>query len=161
MSRVKRPSCRRCPASPLPLEPVHDLRRQLRRLEPVGEQEKARWKQLLEFAILWSVRRRPKEERERLYTEGLKNYQNAAFLQEVKAMAEAEVKTWEEELTEIIRSRTELQTTRKILRSLLEKRFGPLPQPWTQRIESTSDLNRLTDAIAEVGSIQTLDDLKL
>ena len=62
--------------------------------------------QLLEFVILWSVRRRPKEERDHLYTEGLKNYQHAAYLQEVKAMAETEVKTWEEELTEIIRSRT-------------------------------------------------------
>jgi hypothetical protein len=69
-------------------------------------------------------------------------------------MADPEVKTWEEELTEIIRSRTEretaLRTTRENLRFLLENRFGTLPPEWVNRIEQVNELPRLKASLAQV-----------
>ena len=55
----------------------------------------------------------------------------------------------------------ELGTARTLLRQMIEKRFGGVPEELRQRIESTNDLERLQAAIRQVYDIQHLDELSL
>ena len=54
-----------------------------------------------------------------------------------------------------------LRASRKLLRGLLEERFGALPEAVSQRIEATTDLDRLEAAVLQVSRLQSLDDLQL
>ena len=55
----------------------------------------------------------------------------------------------------------ELLTSRAVLRRLLTKRFGPLPESLLQRIEATADAGRLQACIEQVMELRTLDELQL
>ena len=51
--------------------------------------------------------------------------------------------------------------TRKMLRTLLEGRFGNLPEALVQRIEWANDLECLLEAFKQAIHLQNLDDLQL
>lgn len=76
-------------------------------------------------------------------------------------MAKALGKSWIDEAFEKGEKRGELLATRKTLRSLQERRFGPLPQEWVQRIESATNERKLSKAILKVLDLGSLDDLKI
>ena len=50
---------------------------------------------------------------------------------------------------------------RKLLRHFLEDRFGPLPESVTQRIDSTTDVDRLEVAALGASRLARLEDLRL
>ena len=58
-------------------------------------------------------------------------------------------------------ARGALRASRKLLRGLLEDRFGALPEAVSQRIEATTDLDRLEAAVLQVSRLQSLADLQL
>jgi hypothetical protein len=145
----------------------------LRRLEPLSEQEKTRWEELLYFVLSWSVRRRPKPEREQLRKSVLESEQNILLKEEIEKMGNITEKSWEEEVLEQGlkkgeeigekrgEQRGELRASRKSLRLFLEGRFGPLPEKWVKRIEAAADLPRLEAAMAQAAKINNLDELQL
>ncbi len=55
----------------------------------------------------------------------------------------------------------QMREARRLLRNLLEDRFGPLPEVLAQRIEATADLERLRAAVRQVSHLSQLDDLQL
>jgi hypothetical protein len=54
-----------------------------------------------------------------------------------------------------------ISLARELLRSSLEERFGPLPQALVERIEATTDLERLKRGVRRVSQFASLDDLDL
>jgi hypothetical protein len=54
-----------------------------------------------------------------------------------------------------------LESLQSTLRKQLEKRFGPLPPEWLQRIDALQDTAKLEAALLEVVSIESLEELKL
>jgi hypothetical protein len=55
----------------------------------------------------------------------------------------------------------ELRVRREDLRTLLQHRFGPIPEPLQQRIEATNNPQQLQKAFGEALNVQRLDDLQL
>jgi hypothetical protein len=55
----------------------------------------------------------------------------------------------------------ELRAERRVLRAMLEDRFGALPEALVQRIEATEDLQQLEACCRQVVRIQSLDELQL
>jgi len=58
-------------------------------------------------------------------------------------------------------SKGELAASRRILRQLLEDKFGAISEVVLQRIESAADLDRLTAAARHVSRLAKPDDLQL
>jgi hypothetical protein len=54
-----------------------------------------------------------------------------------------------------------LQTRRDDLRALLEERFGTVPDAVKERMEATTDVERLKACIRQVVHIRALDELQL
>jgi hypothetical protein len=54
-----------------------------------------------------------------------------------------------------------LLTLKELLRRLLEKRFGPVPESILQQIDQATDPERLQSAVLEVGELQMPDGLRL
>jgi hypothetical protein len=153
----------------------------LHKLEPLSEQEKTRWEELLYFVLSWSVRRRPKPEREVYRKSVQESEQKAQLKEEIEKMSKIVEKSWEEEVLEqglklgeergikkgeergIImgEERGELRGCRKSLRRILEARFGPLPEEWVKRIEAVNDLPQLEAATDRALKIPNLDALQL
>lgn len=55
----------------------------------------------------------------------------------------------------------ELRLARSLLIDMLKKRFRKVPKAVKQRIETTTELSQLKEAILEVMNLQSLDDLSL
>jgi hypothetical protein len=55
----------------------------------------------------------------------------------------------------------ELLTSKKILRQLLEERFGTVPESLLQQIDQATDPARLQAATLQVRHLQTPDELRL
>ncbi len=68
--------------------------------------------------------------------------------------------TWEEEMMERVRNEG-LNTARRYLRAILERRFGPLPAELLQRIDSAQDVERLSDCVLQAVSINAPSELQL
>jgi hypothetical protein len=54
-----------------------------------------------------------------------------------------------------------VETLRRTLRRLLERQFAPVPPVLLDRIQATSDLDRLDKAIDQVMNLDRLEDLTL
>jgi hypothetical protein len=54
-----------------------------------------------------------------------------------------------------------LETGRRVLRQLLTDRFGTVPEAMLQRIDASSDVDRLTNAALQVWRIARPEDLSL
>jgi hypothetical protein len=77
--------------------------------------------------------------------------------QEVEAISQTVQQTWEEWMLE----QGELRGQQKMLRKLLEKRFGLLPQALAQRLETITDSTHLSNLGGQVLHIQALDELQI
>ncbi len=71
---------------------------------------------------------------------------------QAEAMAEGEARG---------EARGRVQALREVLQSLLEHRFGKLPEDLLTRINTTEDLSHLQNAINKGFDIQSLDELPL
>lgn len=129
----------------------------LQRLEALSEAQPVRWHDLLWFVLSWGLRRRPGQERERLMDAARDSQSAVAHRQEVQSMSETIGQTWEQEL--LIRG--QVREARNMLQRLLEKRFGPLPEPVTRQIEAVDELERLHGAFDRALQITSLTDLQL
>jgi hypothetical protein len=79
---------------------------------------------------------------------------------EVETMAERKGLTYEQELMRDFFAEGELRSHRRILRGLLEDRFGALPAELLTRIES-ANLEMLEKAIRQVTRPNSPDELQL
>jgi hypothetical protein len=64
-------------------------------------------------------------------------------------------------LVELSVAEGELRNARKLLSALVQKRFGSVPDALRQRIEATSDLERLQTAALQVYETGKAEDLSL
>lgn len=145
----------------------------LRQLQPLSSQEPMRWQELLRFIVSWALYRRPQEEQERLVSAARASQEDAVRQQEVESMG----KTIAEALIEQGEARGEargemrgkilgdahgqLHAYRESLRTLLEERFGVLPESLQRRLEAVTDASLLQACLRAVLRIRTLDDLPL
>src|SRR5205085_11200953 len=118
------------------------LRQALAHLEPLGTQARVRWDQLLRMVLHWSVFRRPHGEQDRVREAAKDSHSNAELRREVEAMSKLAEKTWEEELKERFLREGETRGLRASLQSVLQQRFGTLPEGTLQRIAS-ADIDQL------------------
>lgn len=70
-------------------------------------------------------------------------------------------KTMADVLVDKGRKQEAARTRRKILRLLLEKRFGPLPTPAAKTIRATKVISRLDDWLLQAIEAQTMGDLNI
>jgi hypothetical protein len=136
----------------------------LRRLESLGGTEEMRRKDLLWFVISWAIRRRPEEEKGRIAAVAKAGQSNRVHQAEAEIMAKGLGLTWEqaEEIRVAESARqSELRTRKEDLRTILEMRFGHLPDALLQRIESATDAERLKAGIRQVLKINTPEELDL
>lgn len=140
----------------------------LRRLEWLGGTEEMRRKELLWFVLSWAFRRRPKAEQDRIATVARASQSDRVHQEEAETMAKGLGLSWEQEekirLAECARQsarQAELRTRKEVLRALLEKRFGTLPDVVLQRIESATDAERLQSGILQVLEINAPEELEL
>jgi hypothetical protein len=127
----------------------------MRRLSGLAERDPVRWQELVWMALSYAWSRRPANERERLLE--ITRQANPARQREVENM----VKTVMEDLIDQGVAKGELRAHRKILRQLLTRQFGTLPEGVQQQIDQTTDLERLASAIVQVSQLKSLDELKL
>jgi hypothetical protein len=133
----------------------------LRHLESLGGNEEMRRKDLLWFVISWALRRRPPLEVPRLKAVTKASQSTVGHQAEVEAMTRAIGQNYEEWAQEHYSAQGELRTNKKVLRALLEKRFGTLPDVVLQRIESATDAERLQAGILQVLEISAPEELDL
>jgi predicted transposase YdaD len=137
----------------------------LQRLEPLAEQDHVRWFDLMRIIVTWALTRRPRAERETLLSAAQATQTNVDRQKEVALVGQTIAEAiWEEGRLKGHaegRSEGELSASRRLLRQLLEKRFGALPEAVLQRIESATDVERLTTATLEVLHMVTVEDLQL
>ena len=105
--------------------------------------------------------RRPRPERQSLLALAQQAQTNVERQKEVTLMGQTIAEEiWEEGR---LKGRTEgeVNASRRLLRQLLIKRFGALPEAVTQRIDACTDLNQLSAAAEQVLSLDKLEDLRL
>jgi hypothetical protein len=132
----------------------------LRRLELLGGSEEMRRKDLLWFVLSWALRRRPEEEKARIAFVAKATPPNWAHQVEAETMAKGLGLTWEQ-AEEIRVAESALRARKEDLRDLLQTRFGSLPDVVLQRIESTTDAERLKVGLRQVLTISAPEELEL
>jgi hypothetical protein len=162
-------------AKDLPLAEYERLYAEVARsLEPLGQRDKMRWHDLMDFLLAWAhYQRKDAAEIAQLHAIAAASYQNVALREEVTTMSQAVQQTWAEWAKEHYTAegkalgeaagaaRGKLESHRQILRRQLEQRFGPLPAALVERIEACDDLSRLEENLVQVLTIQSLDELPL
>ena len=129
----------------------------MRRLEALAGQDHVRWYDLMRIILSWALWRRPRAERPALLTAAQAAQADVNRQKEIGLMGQTIAESiWEEG-----RIAGELRATRGALRSLLVKRFGPLPESVSQAIEGTTDLERLERAFQKALDVDKLADLEL
>jgi hypothetical protein len=123
----------------------------LRRLESLHSREPMRWHDLLRLVLGWALYSRPRSERDELVTLAQASQAQVTNRQEVKSMAQT--------IAEALREEGGLVTAREMLRSILENRFGSLPEALAQRIEATADLQKLKGWVATAVKAASLDEI--
>jgi hypothetical protein len=136
----------------------------MRRLEGLAGQNHVRWYDLMRIILTWGQWRRPRAERQALLAAAQAAQADVNRQKEIGLMGQTIAEAiWEEGL---LKGRTEgelraLRALRGALRSLLVKRFGPLPESVNQAIEGATDLERLERAFQKALDVEKLADLEL
>jgi hypothetical protein len=140
------------------------LEQVLRRLEGLAERDRVRWYELVRFALVWALYRRPRPEREHLIAAAQASQTTVARQKEVQAvsMTIAEALKAEGFAEGETKGKVEgrLEEAREMLQGLLEEKFGPVPEAIHQRIQATTDLARLHAAargVLHLGSLEQFD----
>jgi hypothetical protein len=132
----------------------------MRRLEALAGQDHVRWYDLMRIILSWALWRRPGAEREALLAVAQATQANIDRQKEVGFMGQTIAESiWEEGWLKG-RSEGELQVARRLLRQLLADRFGAVPEAVVQRIDSVTDVDRLTAAALQVSRIAAPEDLQ-
>jgi hypothetical protein len=137
------------------------LQEAMRRLEGLAEEDRARWRDLLRFVLMWAIYRRPPEERDLLVESARASQTNVARQREVQAMSQTIAQSLRAEGKAEGKAEGQLQEARRILQDLLTQKFRKLPEALLARIDETSDVERLHIAIQGVLRMETLDELQL
>jgi hypothetical protein len=137
----------------------------LRRLEGLADRDRVRWYELVRFALVWALYRRPRPEHEPLIATAQASQTNVARQKEVQTvtmtiaealkaegMAEGEAKG---------KAEGRIAEARDVLLALLEEKFGPVPEAIRQRIQATTDLARLHTAHRGVLRLNSLEEFDL
>ena len=127
----------------------------------LADRDKMRWLGLLWFVFSWAQQRRPNAEIRQLYARAMESVTNVNLRQEIQAMTQSLTETWGEWAKRHYTAEGELRARREDLRMLLEKRFGPLPETFGQRITATEDPERLKACLAQALDIAALEELNL
>jgi len=133
----------------------------MRRLEALAGRDHVRWCELMRTILSWAQWRRPREEREALRAAGEAALTDANRQREVRTMGQTIGEAiWEEGR---LKGETtgELRAARRILRQLLNTRFGTVPDGVVQRIEACTDLERLVAATQKVQALEKAEDVQL
>jgi hypothetical protein len=127
----------------------------LRRLENLQSRDPVRWHELLRLVLGWALYSRPHSDGDELVTLAQASQLHVPNRQEVKIMGQ----TIAEALREEGREEARLLTVREMLRTVLENRFGGLPETLTQRIETITDLQQLKSWVAKAVQATSLDEI--
>jgi hypothetical protein len=125
----------------------------LERLEPLAAREPVRYYDLLRLILTWGLWRRPQEEREQI--------QQAAIASQREAVHREEIRTMGMTIAEWYVKEGRLQALRDTLRDLLEERFRSVPEALQQRIEATTDVEKLQVCLRQVVHIKDPQELPL
>jgi hypothetical protein len=129
----------------------------MRRLEALAGKDRVRWYDLMRIILSWAMGRRPRQEQGALLAAARTSQTNVDRQKEVGLMGQTIAESiWEEG-----RLKGELTIARRLVRQLLADRFGAVPEEVVQRIESATDVDRLTAAALQVSRIATPEDLQL
>lgn len=133
------------------------FREAVRRLGTLADRDRPRWQELLEAIFKWSYTHRPPTERTSLQVEAETVQLDIRRRKEIKKMGQ----TIAESLIEEGMEKGELRLARSLLLDMLKKRFRKVPKAVKQRIEATTELSRLKEAILNAMNLESLDDLRL
>jgi hypothetical protein len=129
------------------------FREAVRRLGTLADRDRPRWQELLEATLTWSYMHRPPAERIALQSEAEAVQRDSRRRKEIKTMGQT--------IAESLMEEGELRGVRNVLLAVLKKRFRKVPKTVKQRIETTTELSRLKEAILEAMTLESLDDLRL
>jgi hypothetical protein len=133
----------------------------VQRLSSLHGSDHVRWYDLMRILLTWAGSRRPQVERARLLEVAVRSQGQAGPRGEVVTMTQTIAEAWIAEGEARGRVEGELRATRKLLRQLLEDRFGPLPEALVQRIEASTELERLEAAVRQAPRVPGLEQLSL
>jgi hypothetical protein len=125
----------------------------LERLEPLAAREPVRYYDLLRFILTWGLWRRPQEEREQIQQAALASQRDAVHREEIRTMGQTIAEWYVKE--------GRLQALRDTLRLQLEERFQTVPEALQQRIEATTDIEKLQLRLRQILHINDVHDLPL
>lgn len=131
----------------------------LSRLEGLADREPVRWHQLLKMVLYWGLYRRGRRERAELIELARTSQKNVERQQEVTRMAEQIELNYEQELILENRAIGALETARRILRRLLEHRFGSVPPEVALRLEA-ANLDQLEEAALRISGLNSAQELQ-
>src|SRR5579884_381384 len=133
----------------------------LRRLAPVAAHDRVRWYDLVRAIVSWALWRRPGPERQTLLAAAQATQTDVDRQKEIGLMGQTIAESiWEEGRLKG-RAEGQLETLRGTLRQLLADRFSAVPEALVGRIESCSDVDRLSAAVLRVSHIGTPDEIGL
>jgi Putative transposase, YhgA-like len=141
----------------------------MQRLQGLAGQNHVRWYDLMRIILTWGLWRRPRTERQALLAAAQDVQADVNRQKEIGLMGQTIAgEIWEEgrlkgEEQGRLKGETEgeLRASRRMLRQLLADRFGTVPEAILQRIESSTDLDRLSAAALQVWRITAPEDLQL
>jgi hypothetical protein len=123
----------------------------------LAAQGHVRWYDLMRIVLSWGLWRRPRAERQASLAAAQATQTNVDRQKEVGLMGQTIAESiWEEG-----RIKGELAASRRILRQLLEDQFGAVSETVLQRIDSVTDVDRLTAAARHVSRLAKPEDLQL
>jgi hypothetical protein len=136
-----------------------------------------RWYELLRLVLSWGLYRRPAAEKDDLVAAAQASQHSAEHRLEVGTMSDVLWQTWPQKVAEESRARGlaeglaegrvegraegQLLKSREILRRLLERRFGALPEGLVQQIEACTDGEALQAGLDQVVGIGSLEEFRL
>jgi putative YhgA-like transposase len=126
-------------------------------LDRLKSSQRMRALDLLWFVLSWGMKRRPGGERQHLQEIARDSASEPAAREEVERMSKVLGETWEEEVSR----RTNQMTLRKVIRMILERRVGPLPQSLADKLAACQEVDRLTELTSEALDVSSLDELRL
>ncbi len=135
------------------------LREVVQGLEALGEQDRARWLELLSFIESPIYNEREESEREPLVEKAAGSVQNDARRQEVIDMGRTIADALRDEGREEGRQEGELRTQRRLLVRMLRNKFGRIPAAVVRRIEATERLALLDQWFDQATTANTLNEV--
>lgn len=135
------------------------LREVVQGLEALGEQDRARWLELLSFIESPIYNEREESEREPLVEKAAGSVQNDARRQEVIDMGRTIADALRDEGREEGRQEGELRTRRRLFVRMLRNKFGRIPAAVVRRIEATERLALLDQWFDQATTANTLNEV--